>query len=518
MNNEFDTPEIDTEGGFSEPGDPVVWDTSSPVSDEHSPAPAFGNSSFSSERVAQMLIDVGNAIGRVVAPIAFAIMIGVVVAYAWNQVEVLFGGPLRQTGVIVGIPVSHFAAATSVGMALVMLVIGKYATHTAVRAGATIWAVVYVALTFVLVFISWALGAGNGQAEGLMAVVTDATSILPFLPLLGSAGVVVLASMGLMCFGVLIGTSKNHSARFESENRARGHLIGNFAKVVVTLASVGFSIWFGVTVLGVNPALAAMLGLVLDIGLINSWSKSESAAEADDMPDAHRWRSWAYVFGFAVALMAVESVGTQFKTSAAHGNQAVSPQLTALLNSDVFGLMQAIGAVAIICAIGLSIVQLLLTMRPVVRPMDAFGDMVTVQQPIATRIANSIRAARAGWSEITDALNDGRQPAQLPSPVMAQDTPGGIVESPLYSPDLSPAQRQSFQTELARREPEPTQPAQPEMIRGRDYDATAEVIMSPDASGDVAPVADEHNNERPRVVPRRPRRTTAEVDADTPKQ
>jgi hypothetical protein len=386
------------------------------------------NDETASERASRWLIETGNAIGRVIAPIAFVVMVAVVSAYAWNQIEVLFRTSLQQTGSIVGISVSHFAAAASVGMALVMLAISKYATHSAVRAGATIWAVVYIAVSFVLVFIAWALSAGSGEA--LKAVVADAQSVLPFLPLIGSAAVVVLASLGLACFGVLVGASKNAHDRFETENRARGHLIGNFAKVVVTLASVGFSIWFGVTVLGVNAALAALLGLVLDIGLINSWSKSESAAEAGDMDEAARWRGWAYVFGFAVALMAVESIGTQFKASAEAGNGAVSPQLVALLNSDIFGIMQAVGAIAIIGAIGLSIVQLLLTMRPIYKP--AAQETIKIKQPIASRIAGSIRSTRAGINEIRGAWNEGKS-AQLPTGTTATLADETATEATLNS-------------------------------------------------------------------------------------
>jgi hypothetical protein len=349
--------------------------------------------------------------------------------YAWDQIETLFRTVLNQTGAIIGIPVSHFAAAASVGMALVMLAISKYATHSAVRAGATIWSVVYITVSFLLVFIAWGLNATVSAGEGvksnkaLQAIVMDAQSVLPFLPLIGSAAVVVLASLGLACFGVLIGTSKNDPARFENENRARGHLIGNFAKVVVSLASVGFSIWFGVTVLGVNAALAALLGLVLDIGLINSWSKSESAAEAGDASEAKRWRGWAYVFGFAVALMAVESVGTQFKASAAAGSGAVSPQLVALLNSDVFGIMQAIGAIAIICAIGLSIVQLLLTMRPI----PVAGDQPANVEPFGIRASNTIRNTRDDIGKIKAALLGQDAPSRPALPagtVLADDGVG----------------------------------------------------------------------------------------------
>jgi hypothetical protein len=406
-----------------------------------------------SERLSRWLIETGNAIGRVIAPIAFTLMIAIVTLYAWNQVEVLFSGALQQSGAIVGIPVSHFAAAASVGMALVMLTISKYATHNAVRAGATIWATVYVALTFLLVFIGWALApikATDGStSSALQDVVADATSVLPFLPLIGSAAVVVLASLGLMCFGVLIGTSKNHPAHFESENRARGHLIGNFAKVVVTLSSIGFAVLFGVVVLGVNPALAALLGLVLDIGLINSWSKSESAAADGDMDEAKRWRGWAYVFGGAVALMAVESVGSQFKAAAANNSAAVSPQFSHLLNSPLFGVLQTIGAIAIIAAIGLSIVQLLLTMRPITKATTAADDMMTIRQPRSTRIANAIRGTAAGWHEIRGALQDVR-PARLPSPApqLAKDTD-----------------------------------AVPEPIRGRDYDLTGEFRVTDDDTG-----------------------------------
>lgn len=409
-----------------------------------------------SERASRWLVETGNALGRVIAPIAFVLIIAAVSMYAWDQIETLFRTTLAQRSTIINVPVSHFAAAASVGMALVMLAISKYAQHAAVRAGATIWAVVYITVSFLLVFIAWGLSAatGDGKNVALQGVVSDAASILPFLPLIGSAAVVVLASLGLACFGVLVGASKNHPDRFETENRARGHLIGNFAKVVVSLASVGFSIWFGVTVLGVNAALAALLGLVLDIGLINSWSKSESAAEGGDMDEAARWRGWAYVFGFSVALMAVESVGTQFKTSAAQGNAAVSPQLAGLLNSPVFGLMQAVGAVAIICAIGLSIVQLLLTMRPIKKTptakttSPATSGGYTVNNP---SLAHRLGGFAARPMSLVDDFNEGRKGARKTAPVDHQLNPGMTLadESPL-SPKAKAAALNAVMVEAER--------------------------------------------------------------------
>jgi hypothetical protein len=393
-----------------------------------------------SSEIAKGLTAAGNGIGRVAAPVLFVVFIAVIAAFAWDQVENLFRGPLGQTGTIVGIPVSHFAAAASVGMALIMLIVSKYSGHFGVAAGATIWAVAYIAVTFFLVFVGWLLGAassgaagaaaGAGNSEAIKAVVANMLTVMPFLPLLGSAAVIILAGMGLACFGTLIGTSKNPSVRWDSENRARSHLVGNLAKIIVTLASVGFSIWFGVTVLGVNAALAAVLGLVLDIGLINSWMKAEAAAEDKDWREARRWKTWAFIFGGAVALMAFESIGTQFKTQANANAGAISPQLASVLSSDLFGWMQTVGAFAIIGAIALSIVQLLLTMRDTKSAPAASADVVEGEVigprqriPVGNRVAGAIRAQRAAWSDAGDALA-GRPPAQLeaPSTVMGSDS------------------------------------------------------------------------------------------------
>jgi hypothetical protein len=367
------------------------------------------------------------------------------VAFAWDQVERLFRGPLGQTGTIVGIPVSHFAAAASAGMALVMLVLSKYSNHYGVAAASTIWAVAYIAVTFFLVFVGWLLGATSDQQVAnaaqrdvsIKAIVQNMLNVMPFLPMLGSAAVIILAGMGLACFGTLIGTSKNPSAKWATENRARSHLMSNFGKVVVTLASVGFSIWFGTTVLGVNAALAAVLGLVLDVGLITSWMKSTSAAEEGDWEEAQRWRRWAFVFGGAVALMAFESIGTQFKLQAAAVGEngqpvgAISPQLASVLASPLFGWLQTIGSFAIMGAVTLSVIQLLVTMPTGKKARVAADEVIEGEArdrvPAGNRIAGAIRSQRAAWSDARDALAGRPAPQLEAGRVMASES---VPEAP----------------------------------------------------------------------------------------
>jgi len=446
-----------------------------------------------SERAAKALIDAGNAAGRVLAPIVFVLFIGAVGAYAWNIIELMFSGPLQQIGAILGLPVSHFASAASVGMAFVMIILSKYSPHNAVRGGATWWAVFYLALTFALVFIAWGLQAsetaksaapvidpatGEAQTTALGDVVGSFSRVLPFMPTLGSAAVIVLAVAGLFCFGTLAATSKNSPTRFESEDRAKAHLFGNLVKVIVALSSVGFSVWFGSQVLGADVALAVLLGLVLDIGLIVSWQKSEYAAAHEDWHEARKWRTWAYIYGGAVAVMALESVGTQFKAAAIKEGSTMSPQLVALVNSDLFGILQTIGAVAIMAAIGLSVVQLLLTMRPI-RPVAAGDEQphIRIADPWPTRIANRIHGTRAGINEVRNALRGNANAPGLPAPALAKDAPDNV-------PEFSAVERAAIQAALS--DYVAKQKAHKKQAEnGTGYDATGALVLTPEQDAEL---------------------------------
>jgi hypothetical protein len=314
------------------------------------------NTSSRLEQAARVSRDITETIVAglmIAAPIAATLVIAIVGIYAWDMVETLFRVHLGQSQSVVWVSASHLAAASSVGMFFIMLGISRFSTHYSVRAASGLLAAVYLVLILFLGAVKLLFDALTSTSETLRAVSKTFFANAPFMTDLGAAGVAVLVGLAVAGAGALAITSKNAPNEFGSENRARAHLIGNAFKIVVSLASVGFSVAFGTMILKMDPALALLGGLILDAAFIVSMQKAESAHKLGDAADAAKWRKWMFVYLVAIASMGIETMSEIAKQS-----PALPLYAREILNSFPFQIMQAAGLIFVITAVGLALLMI----------------------------------------------------------------------------------------------------------------------------------------------------------------
>jgi hypothetical protein len=185
-----------------------------------------------------------------------------------------------------------------------------------------------------------------------------------------------------------------------TEDEAKARYTWNVGKLIISGASIGLAILFGAQVLGINVFVAVLLGLVLDVGFLVALQKAESSANAGDHRHAGTWTRFLWVYGLSIALMAVETI----------------PALAAMMGTPINvplvtdnPTLHSLGRLAYIAAIGMGILTIVLVATSSIRQKreeDQPASAVTIKppRPIASRLADTIRDARAGASEIGDAL------------------------------------------------------------------------------------------------------------------
>jgi hypothetical protein len=381
------------------------------------------------DRLAQITHAVGILAGFLLAAVVVWAF-----CFAWITVHDLFAIHLRATPTL-----ATLAAGSSVGLLAVMGLVNFGIRHNRMRALATLYAGGWFALVVCLVAVKLVFDATVTDAESVKVV---ARSILNSVPWLTSAGNLIAAVLAGICLAPtlsMLGAMK-HPREDMTEDEAKARYSWNAGKLIISGASIGLAILFGADVLGINVFVAVLLGLVLDVGFLVALQKAESSAHAGDHRHAATWTRFLWVYGLAIALMAVETIPA---LAARMGTPINVPLVTdnATLHS--------LGRLAYIAAIGMGILTIVLVATSTIRQQreeDLPTSRMTIRppRPIAHRLAEGIRSLRAGAGEIGDALRG--KPAQLQAPARVVLQSEGATLGALTS-STAPSQTESRQTE-----------------------------------------------------------------------
>lgn len=324
--------------------------------------------------------------------------------FAWITVHDLFAIHLQATPTL-----AMLAAGSSVGMLAVMGLVNFGIQHNRMRALATLYAGGWFAIVVCLVAVKLVFDATTTNAESVKLV---ARSILDSVPWLTSAGNLIAAVLAGICLAPtlsMLGAMKHPRADM-TEDQAKARYTWNAAKLIISGASIGLAILFGAQVLGINVFVAVLLGLVLDVGFLVALQKAEASAHAGDHRHAGTWTRFLWVYGLAIALMAVETI----------------PALAALMGTPINvplvtdnPTLHSLGRLAYITAVGMGILTIVLVTTSTIRQRreeDQPNSAMTIKppRPMGRRLAEGIRSARAGAGEIGDALRG--KPAGIGAP------------------------------------------------------------------------------------------------------
>jgi hypothetical protein len=342
----------------------------------------------------------------VLAAVLLVVSIVWVFLFAWRNVNDLFAVHLLADPFT-----ATLAAGSSVGMLAVLLLVTFGIQHARMRGLATLYASAWFAIVLALVVVKTIFDAASSNSASVKVIAQSVLDTAPWLANIGNVLAAVLAGLCLAPVASMFGAAK-HPADDMTEDEARARYAWNAGKLIISGASIGLAVLFGATVIGINPFIAVLLGLVLDVGFLVALQKAESSANAGNHRQAGTWTKFVWVYGVLIALMAVETI----------------PALARIMGTpvDVPGItdnttLHSLGRFAYIGAIGMGILTIVLTATSNIRQRradDQPAQMATIStpRPIANRLADGIRGTRAGIGEIGSALRGTPQPAQIGAP------------------------------------------------------------------------------------------------------
>jgi hypothetical protein len=395
-----------------------------------------------------------------IAAVLLVVSIVWVFTFAWINVRDLFAIHMQAQPFT-----ATLAAGSSVGMLAVLLLVTFGIKHNRMRGLATLYAAGWFGIVVSLVAIKTLFDATVSDNENLKGLATNLLNTAPWLENFGSVLAAILAGLCIAPVASMFGAAK-HTADDMTEDEARARYAWNAGKLIISGASIGLAVMFGVQVIGINPFIAVLLGLVLDLGFIVALQKAESSASAGDHRQAGTWSKFVWVYGVLIALMAVETI----------------PALARMMGTpvDVPGvtdnaLFHSLGRIAYIGAIGMGILTIVLTATSGIRqkrdaaaPAGAGGNADA--RPFGIRTADAIRGTRAGIAEVKAALRDGKPaPAQLTAGMAADGDGSPFTE----------AQRKAIQAALME-ETARLSAGKAEPVKGKDYDTTGIVVTPAD--------------------------------------
>lgn len=361
-------------------------------------------------------------VAGVLAGVLLVVAIVWVFVFSWMTVHDLFAIHLQAAPML-----ATLAAGSSVGMLAVMGLVNFGIKHNRMRGLATLFAGLWLAIVIALVVVKVVFDATKTDVESVKII---ANSILESVPWLTSAGNLIAALLAGICLApvlAMLGAMK-HPHEDMTEDEAKARYLWNGGKLIISGASVGLAVLFGVSVLGINVFVAVLLGLVLDYGFVVSLQKAESSANAGDHRHAGTWSKWLWVYGLAIALMAVETIPA---LAAMFGTPINVPLVT---DNPT---LHSLGRLAYIAAVGMGILTIVLTATSNIRQkrdegMPASDVTIAPPRPIASRLADGIRGARAGMAEVQGAWREGVPQIQAPA-TQTLGSDGGNVGATITS-------------------------------------------------------------------------------------
>lgn len=278
--------------------------------------------------------------------VTIACITAIISLWAVAMVYSLYSQHLAQSVIV-----SLLAAITTAGMLIVMAAISYLPGKTAVKAAAQIMTVAYLAMIAIMSGLWVFFEADSAESITLKQISLAIESNLPFIREVGSISVAILVAVAATGIALIVFAAKNNDSKFRSEAEARAHLIGNLMKVIVSTASIGFAVSFGMSV-GLPTPLAVLSGLIIDLAFITSLSKSG----VTDGEEQKWWRTWTVIYGAAIAIMGLETYSELSKSS---GNLPV--YIFEILNSPVAIFARSLGGIFILLSIGMGIMLIVST-------------------------------------------------------------------------------------------------------------------------------------------------------------
>jgi hypothetical protein len=346
---------------------------------------------------------------QVLTPIAAAIMAVVVAALCWVSVNHLFSNYLRSADL------SWLAASATVGMAL--LLAGYTATHAqhdpAARGIAVLFAVIWVALAFVLAMLDAAL------RSALFAVPDGIAAAGQFLAGgLSGLGLAPVVLIPLVARSVPAG-------KYHSVFGAIADYLATAVKGLAFIASIVAEASYGITI-GVAPLVAVPAALAMGVLFISALGKLSHARNAADHRDITAWKLVAVVVGGYLMFVSFESM---LSFADASGKLA-------WLHS---GMVDRVAQALYIAALGIIIaLTLLINVRTTADDRAARGEAAPAEsvptlRP-AQRLANTLTTAREDWRAVTGVWRMVPEPKQLPAAQQFADDASapiaGVVGNP----------------------------------------------------------------------------------------
>ena len=329
-----------------------------------------------------------------VALIAGAIVALAAIGYAAVSVFHLFAQYVKLS-----VPESIMAVLSSVGMAVALLLTIITTKNQNARGMGAILVIAWVLLVLTMVALDSVLRADLVSApDALLQIGRIVAALLP-----------ALALAGVICMAIALHDTTLHKSAAGASSR----YVGFAAKGVAIAASVFASAYFGVQ-RGINPILAALCGVLLESAFLWSYLSLKQARDRGDRFDVGMWSFCTLAFGAFIAAVSVETLST-----------------LGGIDVPVVSMLGEIGATLYVSAVGLSLILTVLVhllTRAIDMPAKASQDTINVRRPapLSTRIAGSIRGARAGVGEIREAWREGA-PAQLPTAATLADD--GMTEA-----------------------------------------------------------------------------------------
>jgi hypothetical protein len=162
----------------------------------------------------------------------------------------------------------------------------------------------------------------------------------------------------------------------------------------------------------------------------------EASRHDGDRPGVRTWGAIATAYALLMFVIAVEAILTLSKQAGAAGTLAA-------MNAPQW--LEALALWAFVSSIGLSALLITLTFwrknaRILADDVAARDETVTIRRPVANRIADGIRAARAGREEIGSAWRGDTPRLPQGSPALAKDAPPTADDALMEQADDAPVE------------------------------------------------------------------------------
>jgi hypothetical protein len=337
----------------------------------------------------------------------------------------------------VALPVVALIGAALAGVVLFTSIKHLGETALVVNAGAATLVALSVTVTLFLLMVATAALALTGKRRTLLiaglftlawlalavlmaildtAITVRRIEIEPTLLLIGAFAYSALPALPVIPMVALaVSAAHERHDQYPTVASAGGAMLLSVLKVLLTVATFAFESFFGIS-LGLNPVAAIFAATLNATAFALALGNIEASRHDGDRSGVRTWGAIATAYALLMFVIAIEAILSLSKSAGASG---------ALAAMDAPEWLEKLALWAFVSSIGLSALLIALTFwRKNARALAgvaASDDTVTIRRPAASRIADGIRAARAGRDEIGSAWR-GDVP-RLSQGALAKDAP-----------------------------------------------------------------------------------------------